>query len=143
MDNHSNLFIGSAIKNIRNRKRLNGKKYTQKMLAEELGVGQSYIGGMENNVRTPSFKTLAKISRTLDISLVKLVSLGEYERLCALYGNKSHRELTEIGTAESLAFRDLCVWFDSKDVYDNIGYFFDKFEEQRAMYNLQKEEQQL
>lgn len=48
------------------------KKYTQKELAEKIGVTPSFISHIENGISSPSDETLIKISKELSISLDSL-----------------------------------------------------------------------
>lgn len=48
------------------------KKYTQKELAEKIGVTPSFISHIENGISSPSDETLIKISNELGISLESL-----------------------------------------------------------------------
>lgn len=48
------------------------KKYTQKELAEKIGVTPSFISHIENGISSPSDETLIKISNELGISLDSL-----------------------------------------------------------------------
>lgn len=143
MEENSNLKVGFALKRIRQMKSIEGKKYTQAMMAKDLGVGQSYIGGLENNTRTPSFKTLIKISDALGISLRNLIDLCEYQQLTEKYSrmseNKtlkpfSYNELTNIGTPEALAFRDVTKTFDFENLNFKLGEFLDNIDLKKKIY---------
>lgn len=143
MEENSNLKVGFALKRIRQMKSIEGKKYTQAMMAKDLGVGQSYIGGLENNTRTPSFKTLIKISDALGISLRNLIDLCEYQQLTEKYSrmseNKtlkpfSYDELTNIGTPEALAFRDVTKTFDFENLNFKLGEFLDNIDLKKKIY---------
>lgn len=143
MEENSNLKVGFALKRIRQMKSIEGKKYTQAMMAKDLGVGQSYIGGLENNTRTPSFKTLTKISDALGISLRNLIDLCEYQQLTEKYSrmseNKtlkpfSYDELTNIGTPEALAFRDVTKTFDFENLNFKLGEFLDNIDLKKKIY---------
>lgn len=143
MNENNNLKVGFALKRIREMKSVDGEKYTQKMLAKDLGVGQSYVGGLENNTRVPSFKTLTKITEALDISLRSLINLCEYQRLTELYCLPSKdgkhdplpdEELTKIGTPEALAFRDVNQTFDWANLNFKLGEFLDKIDLQTKIY---------
>lgn len=143
MEENSNLKVGFALKRIRQMKSIEGKKYTQAMMAKDLGVGQSYIGGLENNTRTPSFKTLIKISDALGISLRNLIDLCEYQQLTEKYSrmseNKtlkpfSYDELTNIGTPEALAFRDVTKNFDFENLNFKLGEFLDNIDLKKKIY---------
>lgn len=143
MDNN-NLKVGFALKRIREMKSSNGQKYTQAMLAKDLGVGQSYIGGLENNTRIPSFKTLTKIADALGVSLRVLINLCEYQQLVDTYSSSndkeksltpfSYEQLTDIGTPEALAFRDVAETFDFKNLDYKLGEFLDKIDLQKKIY---------
>lgn len=143
MEENSNLKVGFALKRIRQMKSIEGKKYTQAMMAKDLGVGQSYIGGLENNTRTPSFKTLIKISDALGISLRNLIDLCDYQQLTGKYSrmseNKtlkpfSYDELTNIGTPEALAFRDVTKTFDFENLNFKLGEFLDNIDLKKKIY---------
>ena len=47
-------------------------KWTQKQLAEEVGVGQSYIAKIEQEKQLPSYEILVKIFDILRTELLKL-----------------------------------------------------------------------
>lgn len=143
MEENSNLKVGFALKRIRQMKSIEGKKYTQAMMAKDLGVGQSYIGGLENNTRTPSFKTLIKISDSLGISLRNLIDLCEYQRLAELYCQPSKdgthnllspEELSNIGTPEAFAFRDVSKSFDYENLNFKLGEFLDNVDVKKKIY---------
>lgn len=143
MEENSNLKVGFALKRIRQMKSIAGKKYTQAMMAKDLGVGQSYIGGLENNTRTPSFKTLIKISDALGISLRNLIDLCEYQRLTELYCQPSKdgthdllssEELSNIGTPEAFAFRDVSKSFDYENLNFKLGEFLDNVDVKKKIY---------
>lgn len=143
MEENSNLKVGFALKRIRQMKSSGGKKYTQVMLAKDLGVGQSYIGGLENDTRTPSFKTLTKISDALGISLRNLIDLCEYQKLTEKYSSSnnsgtleplSYDELTRIGTPEALAFRDVTKTFDFENLNFKLGEFLDNIDVKKKTY---------
>ncbi|ROZ25669.1 helix-turn-helix domain-containing protein [Enterococcus avium] len=143
-NNTDNLEVGFAIKRIRKMKSsIAEKKYTQAMLAKDLGVAQSYIGGLENNTKTPSFKTLTKIAEALGVSLRNLINLCEYQQLSEKYSNKkrngelepfSYDELTKIGTSEALAFRDVMKTFDLKNLDFKLGEFLDEIDVRKKTY---------
>ncbi|MBS7577094.1 MULTISPECIES: helix-turn-helix transcriptional regulator [unclassified Enterococcus] len=143
MEKNSNLKVGFALKRIRQMKSIEGKKYTQAMMAKDLGVGQSYIGGLENNTRIPSFKTLTKISDALGISLRNLIDLCEYQRLTELYCHPSKderhdllssEELYKIGTPEAFAFRDVSKSFDFENLNFKLGEFLDNIDVKKKIY---------
>lgn len=141
---NNNFKVGFALKRIREMKSNNGQKYTQAMLAKDLGVGQSYIGGLENNTRIPSFKTLTKIADALGVSLRVLINLCEYQQLVDTYSSSndkekgvtpfSYEQLTDIGTPEALAFRDVTETFDFKNLDYKLGEFLDKIDLQKKIY---------
>lgn len=141
-NNINNLNLGFAIKRIRKMNSSNGKKYTQAMLAKDLGVSQAYIGGLENNTRVPSLKTLAKIADVLGVTLRTLINLSEYNQLLEKYTTldgekripKSKQELTKIGTSEALAFRDISSNIDAQTLYFKLGDFLDKIDAQKKFY---------
>lgn len=143
-NNTDNLKVGFAIKRIRKMKSsIAEKKYTQAMLAKDLGVAQSYIGGLENNTKTPSFKTLTKIAEALGVSLRNLINLCEYQQLSEKYSNQnrngelepfSYDELTKIGTSEALAFRDVMKTFDLKNLDFKLGEFLDEIDVRKKTY---------
>ena len=50
------------------------KKYTQKELAEKIGVTPSFISHIENGISSPSDETLMKISNELGVTVDSLIS---------------------------------------------------------------------
>ena len=50
------------------------KKYTQKELAEKIGVTPSFISHLENGISSPSDDTLMKISNELGVTVDSLIS---------------------------------------------------------------------
>ncbi len=66
----SKVKLGELIRKARNEKReKTGIKYTQKMLAEDIGVSRSYIGDVETGRIYPGFKNLKKIAEACEVSL--------------------------------------------------------------------------
>lgn len=63
--------IGKQIKYLRNRANL-----TQEVLAEKIGVHQTYIGKIESGKSNPSALLLYKISRALKTELKELFDFG-------------------------------------------------------------------
>lgn len=83
--------------------------WTQSMLAEKIGVGQSKISAIESRNHNISLKTLLKISNALDIALdVKLVSFSDFVRAVAVPKQKKaivsfdDDSLPEVEFAESV-----------------------------------------
>lgn len=143
--NINNLSFGFAIKEIRKMKTSEEQKYTQAMLAKELGVSQAYVGGLENNTRVPSLKTIANIADVLGVTLRTLINLSEYYQLLEKYTtdgekriSKSAEELTKIGTPEALAYRDISSEFDIQNLGFKLGCFLDKIDAQKRFYESEK-----
>lgn len=61
---HSDLKIGAHIKEQRN-----NKGWSQKKLADKIGISDSLLSKYENNKKNPGLKTLAAIADALKISL--------------------------------------------------------------------------
>lgn len=57
-------------KNIKKRRK--ELKLTQQQLAEKAGIGLNFLGKIEVAYAKPSFETIIKISKALDISLKEL-----------------------------------------------------------------------
>lgn len=68
------MSIGNEIKT--KRKVLN---LTQTELAEKTGVCRNYISDLENDRYMPSVKTLARISKVLELDINFLVSMSEIQ----------------------------------------------------------------
>ncbi len=66
------LNMGQKIKSLRKERKL-----TQKKLAENIGVGQSYIADLENGKSQPSLKVLKEIARVLDVPVGLLLEEEE------------------------------------------------------------------
>ena len=62
------LLLGAAIRKVREQ---NG--YSQDKFAFDVGIGRSYYGSLERGEINPSYMTLVKITRALDIELSKVV----------------------------------------------------------------------
>lgn len=68
------MSIGNEIR--KKRKVLN---LTQTELAEKIGICRNYISDLENDRYTPSVKTLAKISKVLELDINFLVNMSEIQ----------------------------------------------------------------
>ncbi len=68
------MSIGNEIR--KKRKVLN---LTQTELAEKIGICRNYISDLENDRYTPSVKTLAKISKVLELDINFLVDMSEIQ----------------------------------------------------------------
>ena len=57
------------------------KRITQRELAEKIGVSEGYISDIERDTKNkhPSIDCLLKISEALDIELIDLLEVKEYE----------------------------------------------------------------
>jgi methanogenic corrinoid protein MtbC1 len=125
--------------NIKNLRKIN--KYTQKQIAELLGVAQTTIANYENGVRMPDAEMLQKIADLFDISLDHLLGREEKDsnmkdenQLSEVYGNglinkeKSYKDyITFLLEGNSKAARELVI-----KCYENGGsigvIYFDIFE---------------
>ena len=66
----SKVRLGELIKNARLEKAKKiGKKYTQQMLADDIGTGRGYIGDIETGRVYAGYKTLKKISEVCEVPL--------------------------------------------------------------------------
>ncbi|GKU24853.1 helix-turn-helix domain-containing protein [Clostridium folliculivorans] len=125
--------------NIKNLRKLN--KYTQKQLAELLGVAQTTIANYENGIRIPDAEMLQKMADLFDISLDYL--LGREERdsnmrdegqLIGVYGTELENKenlykdyLTFLLEGNSKAARELVIEYFEKGL--PMGFiYFDIFE---------------
>lgn len=62
--------LGNLIKNARKRKsEITGNKYTQKMLADDLGISRGYIGDIETGRTYPSYILLSKIANECGVPI--------------------------------------------------------------------------
>ena len=77
------MSIGDEIR--KKRKKL---KITQTELAEKTGVCRNYISDLENNRYMPSVKTLAKISKVLNLDINFLVEMSEIQDIKSKKGEK-------------------------------------------------------
>lgn len=77
------MSIGDEIR--KKRKKL---KITQTELAEKTGVCRNYISDLENNRYMPSVKTLAKISKVLNLDINFLVEVSEIQDIKSKEGEK-------------------------------------------------------
>lgn len=77
------MSIGDEIR--KKRKKL---KITQTELAEKTGVCRNYISDLENNRYMPSVKTLAKISKVLNLDINFLVEMSEIQGIKSKEGEK-------------------------------------------------------
>lgn len=66
----SKVRLGALIKNARLEKHKKaGKKYTQQMLADDIGTSRSYIGDVETGRIYPGYKNLKKIAEACEVPL--------------------------------------------------------------------------
>jgi transcriptional regulator with XRE-family HTH domain len=66
----SKVTLGELIRKARKEKhKKTGIKYTQKMLANDIGVSRGYIGDIETGRVYPGFKNLKKIAEACGVSL--------------------------------------------------------------------------
>lgn len=77
------MSIGDEIR--KKRKKL---KITQTELAEKTGVCRNYISDLENNRYMPSVKTLAKISKVLNLDINFLIEVSEIQDIKSKEGEK-------------------------------------------------------
>jgi ribosome-binding protein aMBF1 (putative translation factor) len=66
--------LGAAIRSLRKDKGL-----SQKQLAERAGLHLSYLSGVENGARNPTWTVLGQMAEALQVKLVKLVEQAERE----------------------------------------------------------------
>lgn len=66
--------FGAALKELRNKRNL-----SQEELSFRVGLHRTYISQLERGLKSPSLRTLQKISLALNISLTKMVQTIEYE----------------------------------------------------------------
>ena len=52
----------------------NKKKFSQKELAEKVGVSQSLIASYENHSKKPSYETIVRLSRALEIPAAEFMN---------------------------------------------------------------------
>lgn len=70
--------IGDRIKELRNERSIKLKrKYTGKMLAEDLGISRSYLGDIESGRTTPNEILLGKIADIFDVDIYELIGDGK------------------------------------------------------------------
>jgi transcriptional regulator with XRE-family HTH domain len=50
---------------------------SQEELAERMGTDLTQIGGIERGTRNPSYETLSRLARALDIRVGKLTSMAD------------------------------------------------------------------
>ena len=63
-------LLGLKIKQLRSEYSLKlGKKFTQKDLANKLGISRSYLGDIESGRTVPNDEFIKKISKALDVSI--------------------------------------------------------------------------
>jgi len=63
------MNVGARIKHFRNLARL-----SQEKLAWQAGIAPAFLGQLERGLKSPTVKTLDKLTRALDISLAELFS---------------------------------------------------------------------
>jgi transcriptional regulator with XRE-family HTH domain len=52
---------------------------TQERLSIATGLSQTYISGVENGTRNPSFKTLDKLAKALNVSIADITNFNDYK----------------------------------------------------------------
>jgi transcriptional regulator with XRE-family HTH domain len=52
---------------------------TQEKLSIATGLSQTYISGIENGTRNPSFKTLDKLAKALGVSIADVTNFNDYK----------------------------------------------------------------
>jgi transcriptional regulator with XRE-family HTH domain len=66
----SKVRLGELVKNARMEKhKKTGEKYTQQMLASDIGSSRSYIGDIETGRIYPGYKNLTKIAEACEVPL--------------------------------------------------------------------------
>ena len=75
------MNLGEQIKEIRIK-----KKFTQREIADKLGVSQPSYAQYENGKRNPKLETLQKIAIALDVPIWELLGLSKQEAIL-LHGN--------------------------------------------------------
>ena len=103
------------------------RRYTQKQLAQLVGVPVSCITAMENNKRKPDAYTLAKLSQVLEVSADYLLCVESYK------DNKEEKN----DSSENTADKDVLSAFESgSDALDVINSITKALQEQSGlMYN--------
>ena len=62
------MSVGESVKQIRT-----NRGFTQEEFSEEIGISRSYLNDLENNRKSPSLKTLDKISEKIGIETTDLL----------------------------------------------------------------------
>jgi transcriptional regulator with XRE-family HTH domain len=65
---HSLAALGSALRSARE-----ARGVSQERLGLESGLDRTYVGGVERGERNPSFETLLRFTRALDVPLSSLM----------------------------------------------------------------------
>ncbi|MCR5635668.1 MAG: helix-turn-helix domain-containing protein [Clostridiales bacterium] len=107
------------------------RRYTQKQLAQLVGVPVSCITAMENNKRKPDAYTLAKLSQVLEVSADYLLCVESYKDK----KEEKHKEKNEsnVKLPEKNA---LPLFGDSTEALDVINSITNALQEQAGlMYN--------
>lgn len=65
------MTIGDRLRALRKE-----KGFTQKELAQKLGVSPSMVGQYETNVRKPKFETLEKFATSLGVSITEIIDIS-------------------------------------------------------------------
>lgn len=63
------------------RKFVEKKSFTQKSLAEKLGISQSYLCELESKKSIPSLNTIKKLSNVLEICPIRIINFYEEDEL--------------------------------------------------------------
>ncbi|UCR75255.1 hypothetical protein BG3P_41 [Clostridium phage vB_CpeS_BG3P] len=57
------------------------KSFTQKFLAEKLGISQSYLCELESKKSIPSLTTIKKLSNVLELCPIRIINFYEEDEL--------------------------------------------------------------
>lgn len=70
-----NSLLGLKIKQLRSEYSLKiGKKFTQKDLADRIGISRSFLGDIESGRTAPNDETIVKIAKAMEVSPEYLLS---------------------------------------------------------------------
>ncbi|PRR70876.1 helix-turn-helix domain-containing protein [Clostridium thermopalmarium] len=70
-----NSLLGLKIKQLRSEYSLKiGKKFTQKNLADKIGISRSFLGDIESGRTIPNEETIKKIAKAMEVSPEYLLS---------------------------------------------------------------------
>lgn len=100
------VLIGKKIKELRNK-----NKYTQKELAEKVGVTKSTIAAYENDSRLPSYDVLIKMADVFRISLDSLL----------LNRSENTIDITGLNPDQINILKDLIYYFKKSESTDAVS----------------------